>query len=190
MASTHDQQQNLSNQIRLGSVVALDLDANRCRVRTGEIVTDFLPWLVPRAGAAIEWSAPSVGEQVVVLSPEGDTLAGLVLRGLYSDAFSAPSRNPDVHLVRFADAAEIVYDSASHRLQAILPRGGTATITADGGVVINGPLTVNGNSQINGEVNVAGTVTAKQDVIGAGVSLKGHVHSGVKSGGDMSAGPQ
>lgn len=75
----------LSNAIRLGTVAEVNLATARCRVQVGEMLTDYLPWVVTLAGTTIIWSAPSIGEQVVVLSPAGDLADGLVLRGLYSD---------------------------------------------------------------------------------------------------------
>jgi len=40
----------LRNLIRSGVIVETDLDAGRCRVQTGDIVTDWLQCLTARAG--------------------------------------------------------------------------------------------------------------------------------------------
>jgi len=186
----------LSSVIRFGAVAELDLAAARCRVDTGEIRSDFVPWFVPRAGTCIEWSAPSIGEQVMLFSPGGDTHGAVALRGIFSDAFPAPDSSASRHLTRFADGAVIEYDDAAHALKATLPGGGTAEITADGGVTINGPLTVNGTTEINGhtqvndDLDITGTATAEVDVLGGGKSLKGHKHLGVTAGGAVSGPPQ
>lgn len=184
-----DHARNLSNLIRLGTVAEVDLAARLCRVQSGDLRTDFLPWLVPAAGALIVWAAPSIGEQVLVLSPDGETMGGVVLRGLYSDAFAAPANGADITLVQFGDGAQVSYDAAAHKLLAVLPGGGQAEITADGGVTINGPLTVNGDTTVNGNEKVTGTVTADTDVVGAGISLKGHKHEKVQAGTALSGGP-
>ena len=189
MDSLAELQRQQSNAIRLGTVVEVDHAAARCRVQTGEITTDWLPWFVPRAGAVIEWSAPSVGEQVMLLSPGGDTHGAVALRGVYSDAFPAPASSDTLHLVRFPDGAQVVYDHAAHALKATMPGGGTAEITADGGVTVNGPLTVNGDVQVNGDVGISGQAEAQVDVIGGGKSLKNHKHGGVMSGGALSGPP-
>ena len=102
----------------------------------------------------------------------------------------APSSSESEHLVRFPDGALIRYDHASHELVAMLPGGGKAEVTADGGVTVNGPLTVNGDTTINGDANVSQTLTAYTDVIGGGKSLKGHKHTGVQTGGGVSGPPQ
>lgn len=190
MTTARDLPRQSNNQIRLGTVAVVDLARGLCRVQAGEIQTDFVPWFVPRAGDVIEWSAPSVGEQVLLLSPGGDVSGALALRGLYSNQFPAPSSSESEHLVRFPDGALIRYDHASHELVATLPGGGKAEVTADGGVTVNGPLTVNGDTTINGEANVSKTLTAATDVIGGGKSLKGHKHTGVQTGGGVSGPPQ
>ncbi|AOD13552.1 phage baseplate assembly protein V [Xanthomonas fragariae] len=180
----------LSNAIRLGTVAEVNLATARCRVQVGEMLTDYLPWVVTLAGTTIIWSAPSIGEQVVVLSPAGDLADGLVLRGLYSDQFAAPAASDTLHVLRFADGAQIHYDTDAHALQATLPSGGTASITADGGITLNGPLTVNGTTQINGDATITGTATATTDVLGGGISLKHHKTTGVTAGSALSGGPQ
>lgn len=179
-----------SNQIRLGTVAEVDLAAARCRIDSGDIRTDFVPWFVPRAGETLEWSAPSVGEQGLLLCEGGDTNSAIFLRGVYSDAFPAPDSTSTRHLVQYQDGAVVEYDHAAHALKATLPGGGTAEITADGGVTIHGPLTVNGNTQINGDAGVSGTATAAVDVFGGGKSLKTHKHTGVTAGGAVSGPPQ
>lgn len=178
-----------SNLIRLGTVTAVDLTAARCRVTSGGLLTDWLPWLTGHAGARVEWSAPSIGEQVIVLSPGGDLHGALVLRGAYSDTFTPPGDTGNQHITRYADGAVIAYDDTAHALTATLPDGGTATLTASGGVTINGPLTVNGDTQINGDAGISGTATATVDVIGGGKHLKTHTHGGVSAGGATSGPP-
>lgn len=196
MDSTSELQRQLGTLIRFGTIAQLDLAAARCRVRTGEMLSDFVPWFVPRVGSTIEWSAPVRGEQVLLLCPGGDMHGAVALRGLYSDVFPAPDSSDTRHLTRFADGAVIAYDHGAHALKALLPGGGTAEITAEGGVTINGPLTVNGDTeinghtQVNGDADVSGTATAQIDVIGGGKSLKSHPHIGVMSGGGVSGPPQ
>ena len=184
-----EQRRQKGNLIRLGTVAELDLDTARCRITTGELNSDWIPWLVPRVGNSIEWSAPSIGEQGVVLCPDGDTIGAVFLRGIYSDSFAAPDNGAHVHLVKFPDGTQVRYDDEAHALEITLASGGTVTITADGGVTINGDTTINGNVEINGDVQVNGTLTASDDVIGGGISLKTHAHSGVQSGGSMTGPP-
>lgn len=194
-----EQRRQKGNLIRIGTVAELDLDAARCRVASGEITSDWIPWLVPRVGTTIEWSAPSVGEQGIVLCPDGDTIGAVFLRGLYSDAIPAPESAATVHLVRFPDGTEIRHDDEAHAMAVTIADGGTVEITASGGVTVNAEqgvtinadtTTLNGDLQVNGDIRGTGTATIDTDVIGGGVSLKTHVHPGVQSGGSVTAPPQ
>jgi len=186
----------ISNLIRNGFVSAVDVDAKLCRVTSGELTTTWIQWLTLRAGATSTWSAPSVGEQVILLSPEGDTANAVALCGLNSDQFPAPAGSDALTLMRFADGAVLRYDAQAHALAAQLPPGGTFAVTADGGTTINGPLTVNGETTLNGntavvgDASVTGTATAQVDVVGAGKSLKDHKHTAVQAGSGVSGPPQ
>lgn len=186
MDSLNESQRRISNAFRIGTVSAVDYGAGLCRVLSDENETDWLPWFTPRAGETIEWSAPSAGEQVMVLCPEGVMNGGVALRGIYSNTFPAPAAAAALHLVRYTDGAVISYDTDAHALTATLPSGGTSTVTADGGITLNGPLTVNGDTTINGEAAVSKTLTAQTDVIGGGKSLTSHTHSGVTTGAGVS----
>lgn len=181
-----EQRRQKGNLIRLGTVAQVDHGAARCRVQTGELLTDWIPWLVPRAGAVIEWSAPNIGEQGILLCPDGDTSGAVFLRGLYSTAFGQPADGEAEHLIRYPDGTQIHYDASAHALTAILASGGTATITTNGGVTVNasGGITVNGDVQVNGKL------TASDDVLGGGISLKNHTHGGVQSGSSSTDKPQ
>lgn len=177
MAQTQDPEQLTGDVLRLGTIASVDHASATCTVESGGIVTGELPWIAQCAGGVRSWSPPSVGEQCLLLSPEGDLENGLVIVGLYSDAYPSPSHDPNVVHLEFADGAMIAYDQASHSLSVSLPASGSAAIDAPAGVTINGDVTVNGK------------ITASTDVIGAGISLKSHKHGGVQSGGAQTGAP-
>lgn len=58
-----------------------------------------------------------------------------------------------------------------------------------GKVTIDGDITHNGNTSQNGNQNTQGKITASDDVVGGGKSLKGHTHSGVRSGNSSTGKP-
>lgn len=188
MNDGNENQRNAANAIRYGTVMAVD--GKKCRVKSGGVESDFVPWFVPAAGEAVAWSVPSVGEQGLLFSPEGDTGGAVFLRGLYSTAFESDETSADVEAFRMRDGAVIRYDSASHALSATLPEGGTFEITANGGGTVNGPLTVNGKLTVSDDADIGGTMTAVTDAIGGGKSLKNHRHTGVQSGGSVTGPPQ
>ncbi|EGB7356667.1 translation initiation factor IF-2 [Escherichia coli] len=64
-------------------------------------------------------------------------------------------------------------------------------LSKSGGVTITGQqVTINGPVNINGDTQVDGSVTSTGDQVAAGISQTEHKHNGVKSGGDMTGGPQ
>lgn len=67
---------------------------------------------------------------------------------------------------------------------------GACNITVDGNANIQAAfINLKGNTKLIGDLQVNGTITASGDVVGAGISLESHVHTGVKSGGDLSGPP-
>ncbi|WP_030540295.1 phage baseplate assembly protein V [Sphingobium sp. DC-2] len=177
MANTQDPEQQVGEAIQYGVIASVDYANATCTVTLGELTTGELPWVAQRAGAARIWSPPSVGEQCVVLSPEGDLENGLVVVGLYSDANPAPSNDPDVIQISMPDGASFSYNHATHALAITLPAGGTMTVDAPGG------------TKWTGNLNVEGKLTASDDVVGGGKSLKGHKHGGVQAGAAQTGAP-
>lgn len=62
----------ITNLIRTGVVTEVDRENWLCRVKTGELETNWISWLTLRAGNARTWWRPSEGEQVVLLSLGGN----------------------------------------------------------------------------------------------------------------------
>jgi phage baseplate assembly protein V len=177
MAKTQDLEQQVGEAIQYGVIASVDHANATCTVTLGDLTTGELPWVAQRAGAARIWSPPSIGEQCVVLAPEGDLDNGLVVVGLYSDANPPPSNDPDAVQIDMPDGASFSYNHATHALAITLPAGGTMTVEAPGG------------TSWTGNIDVEGTVTASEDVIGGGKSLKGHKHSGVQAGAAQTGAP-
>ena len=118
----------LQNLIRLGTIA--EVKGAKARVRLGPtLTTEWLKWATRRGGSTRTWSAPTIGEQVIVFSPGGDLTRGIMLPALYSQEFGAPESSDTVHTTHYPDGA-VVHDHAAHALTATLP-GGTATSTAN-----------------------------------------------------------
>ncbi len=112
----------LENTVRLGTIAEVrHARPARCRVKTGENTTDWLPWLTQRAGKDRTWWPPEVGEQVIVFSPGGNLGAGVVLAGIYSDSHPQPDDDPDVSCVEFADETRVEYNRATHVMTVSAP---------------------------------------------------------------------
>ncbi len=183
MAQSNDHEQLTGEVIQVGTVASIDHAARTCTVQLGDLETGDLPWVALLAGRVKFWCPPSEGEQCAVLCPEGDVDNGLVLPGIYSDANSPSTSDPDLFQLEFPDGAVISYNHATHALTVTLPDGGTAKIDAPGGTTWNGPVT------FNDDVTVNAKVTASEDVVGGGISLKGHKHTGVAAGSAQSGTP-
>lgn len=201
------------NLIRIGTVAKIDYKGQRARIQVGKNTTDWRPWATLRAGGAQTWWPPTLGEKVIMFSPEGDFNQAIILPAVYSDKAAPPSTNPAHHTTRYADGAIVQYDSDAHTLTAILPGGGTATVKADkvtadaletictGNLTVAKNLTVNGVSMLNAGVNatpgpdggpamsVTGKIHATDDITSGNISLIGHAHDGIKRGQERSDGP-
>ncbi len=186
---------DLATLIRIGTVTAVDLAAARCSVRYGDPddedpgETPMIRWLTPRAGLTRIWSPPSVGEQVIILSPDGQVGAAVALCGLVQNAFPALG-STTTEAIEFADGAQLTYDPGASALTAILPAGATAEIEAPGGITLRGPVMIEGDVTIQGAVDVSQTVTAATDVVADGISLVDHLHGGVQAGSAKTAKPE
>lgn len=166
----------LGDLAREGVVESVDLTAGTARVRLGDLVTGDVPWLVSRAGKTRVASPPSIGEQVLVISPEGRTASAIIIGSLSSDANPHPTDDGST-TIAFDDGAVISYDPAAHSLTAYLPGDSFVEIRAD-------------DIYLRGNVHVEGQITATGDVQGAGKSLKDHVHLQVQPGQGVSGKPQ
>ncbi|EFD8868494.1 phage baseplate assembly protein V [Escherichia coli] len=62
----------ITNLIRTGVVTEVDRANWLCRVKTGDLETNWINWLTLRAGKSRTWWKPSVGEQVVLFSLGGN----------------------------------------------------------------------------------------------------------------------
>ncbi|MGK4311716.1 phage baseplate assembly protein V [Pseudomonas mosselii] len=179
----------LENIVRFGTVEAVQMQPPRVQVKSGNITTAWRPWLNLRAGADREWDPPTIGEQVVLLSPSGNLAQGVVLAGLFSDLIPANGEREGLHRRTYRDGAVIEYDSIAHRLRAILPEGGITDITSTGGINITGPINHVGDYTQQGNQAVTGTVTVSEDVIAADISLRNHRTKGITPGPGVSLEP-
>lgn len=184
----------ISNLIRIGTVFAVDLKSRPAKVRvaSGDLESNWLPWLELRAGRTRTWNPLTVGEQVIVLCPDGDPAGGVVLAALNSEAIPAPSDSEAEHVTDYPDGARITYDHRAGKLTAVgiksafVEASESATlqcpeITLDGDVTVTGLLTYQaGMAGKNGKGNkttIEGDITHVQgDLSSNGIVLHTHRH--------------
>jgi len=211
-ASVTELIRRLEQLVRYGTIAELDLGQARCRVSSGELLSNWVPWITLRAGTTLTWNPPTVGEQCLLLAPGGRPEAAVALLGIYSDANAAPSSSAALHAVHYPDGTLVTYDHQAHELTATLASGGRATINADhcavnaqdvtvhaeqiavnaptttwtGNIAMTGNIQLTGGLAATGSMAAAGNVSAGGDVTAGDISLQRHVHGKVRSGSDVS----
>ena len=199
---------SISNMIRVGNIRAVDVANARVRVAFGGCVSDWLPWGTSRAGNRRDWTAPNVGEQVMVFCPFGDPTQAVVGPSIFQDDFSAPAASADQDTTIYPDGTTVDYNSATNTLTVTVAGSGNvvinckvATVKADTSVTIDTPeTTCTGNLTVNKSFTMGqegGSATMKGNVAIEGGILthngknvgSTHTHGGVQSGGSNTAAP-
>lgn len=164
-----DINRRLESMIRLGTIAAVNHSAALCQVKTGGLVTNWLPWLERRAGTTRDWDPPTVGEQCLLLSPSGEPASGIVLVGIFSNATPAPNDNPDECTREYPDGARITYNHSSGHLSVTGIK--TFLVEASGNGVVDCPdVTYTGNVLIQGTCTVQDLLTYQNGLVGSGGS--------------------
>lgn len=180
---TADINRRLESLIRLGQVTAVDPATARCRVKTGQLVTDWLPWLTGRAGKTRTWCPPTVGEQCLLLSPSGDTAAGIVLIGIYSSAQQNPSSDENEHLTIYPDGASVRYNHASGAMEITGIK--TFKVSASESITLDAPETTStGKHTIMGLLTYLAGLIGRNGGSGASATIEGNL---VQTDGDLSS---
>lgn len=197
----------ITNLIRVGTVSAVDLASRPAvvRVSSGALESNWVPYLELRAGTTTTWDPPTVGEAVVLFSPEGDPANGIAMRGLNTEEIPAPSTSADEWVRLFPDGARLVYNHATSALVATGIK--TARIEASEqftlqcpDILLDGRVTVTdlfsyqaGMAGVNSKGNrttIRGDITHEDgDLKSNGVTLHTHTHGGVYRGGESTDEP-
>lgn len=180
-----DNNRRIESIIRFGLIAEVDHAQAKARVKCGEILTDFIPFITMRSGTTKTWSPPTQGEQCVILAASGELTTACIITGLYTQ--NSPSHSADEHVIEFADGAKITYNQANSDL--VVTGIKTANIKAANQINIDCPtVNIKGNVNIDGNLSTTGTTTSKGaistqsnvsasgDIKGGGISLQNHVH--------------
>lgn len=203
MSAIGEIDRRLANLINIGTIADVDEEKALVRVEIGGITTDWLPWLVARASHDRAWHAYEVGEQVLVLSPSGETSAGVVLGSIPQDAHPPAANSKEVTRYQWKDGAYQEYNRETHHYSLDVPNGGNITLhigdttlmldgtsiaatvgasvltlRASGCTLDTQTFAVNAQkSTFSGDVDVLGSVSVPNgDVVAGSISLKNHLH--------------
>ncbi|PIJ42626.1 phage baseplate assembly protein V [Tatumella sp. OPLPL6] len=180
----------ITNLIRTGIISEVDPDNWLCRVKVGELETNWINWLTFRAGKTRSWWCPSVGEQVVLLSLGGNLDTAFALPAIYSNQFPPPSNSLTAEVTEFEDGALFSYDPASGQLKVTGIK--SLLVEASESLTYKTPqLHIEAEqTRINSDVVINGTVTQGGGVMSSnGIVVDKHHHEQVKKGTDLSGEP-
>ena len=178
----------IDNLIRIGTVTAVR--SGECRVKTGDITTNWRPYTTDRAGANRTRHRLSLGEQVILLSVSGDLRNAYIVCRLNADAFPEPladDDNPDLDRTDYADGAVIEYNPATGALNAT----GIKSANIEASVTVNliTPLVECTQAlKVGTTIEAGGKITAPTALIG-GIEVTTHRHGNVATGSGTSGGP-
>lgn len=180
-------ERRLDNLLRVGTVADADYAAARVRVRSGDLLTGWIPWLTRRASVDIDWWAPEVGEQVLLISPCGDPAQAVCLPAIYQAAHPAPESAATVRSVRIADGMRVSYDRQKSHLTVYCPGTAQVSIVGDATLQVGGQAAVAASGAVT--ISSGDRVTLTAPTIG--IASAGGATSGTMTGsfaldGDLS----
>ncbi len=86
-------ERRLANVARMGRVVEVDAGRGLVRLQVAGLTTDWLPWTT-QAGEINVFIPPSVGQQMMLVSPSGEPGQGWAVPAGFSNQFAQPHDQP------------------------------------------------------------------------------------------------
>ena len=194
----------LAKLISIGTIAEVDYQTARVKVKIGDWLTSWLPWLTARASNNVNWQAPELDEQVLVLAPCGDITQAVVLGAVYQQqqqelvADVAVEERMDIERMTYFDGSVVEYNRKTHRYfldikgeNATLDivSAGTLNITTTQDITVlteaNAKVTATENIELNAKSVV---VTASENIsldAGKDISVKAGGNMNLEAGGDM-----
>jgi len=140
-------ERRIGSQGRTGVVTEVDAAKGLARVQLTEgdapMLTGWIPWVEPAAGANKTHNPPSVGQQVEITSESGDLHDASIQGSLNSDANGRPSGAGDEFVLLSVGSASIKATGGGSAI--VMTIGGySLTLSAAGAVNTGGALSHNG----------------------------------------------
>jgi phage baseplate assembly protein V len=106
----------VANLIRIGKIT--EVNGAQVKVQIGKVKTNWLP-IVSMAGDTGIWIPISVGEQVAVISPYGETAQSFVIRSIHYNKYAAPEKKDIISMQTKSD----VKAESDGKLEALFKNG-------------------------------------------------------------------
>ncbi|EAN0852619.1 phage baseplate assembly protein V [Salmonella enterica] len=207
----------LRNLVAIGVVSEVDAESYSVRATVGDNETDWIRWGAARAGDDVDWWVPSVGEEVVLLSPGGDLERAVLLCALYSADVQPPSTDASQRVTTYAGGGRVVVDkstntatisgfdvinaTASQKITATAPE---ISAVAETKITLDAPnVYCTGNLDVGKGFTAASAGGGETAVFKSPVDFQGstvqhnginiggtHKHPGVETGDGETGGPQ
>lgn len=144
------QEYRMNNLFREGSVKEVDFSKGVAVVDAHGMDSKEIPWMEP-AGDISEWTPPSVGQRVIMVSPGGNQGRAFIMPGGYTDDAPAPHNQGAQKRIKIGDAMITISGSSV----SIVVGGTTLTIGASGVTATVGGVTYaisgSGTAQTGGQ---------------------------------------
>lgn len=136
-------ERRLANTVRMGRVVEVDAGRGLVRLQVAGLTTDWLPWTT-QAGEINVFIPPSVGQQMMLISPSGEPGQGWAVPAGFSTQFAQPhDQAGEMKMTHgavsvFSDGAQLVVRADSARVEAseVLVQAGKVDLGAAGGPAV------------------------------------------------------
>ncbi|WP_156851774.1 phage baseplate assembly protein V [Bartonella refiksaydamii] len=186
-----DLKRRVANMVMVGKISHVDHKNARYRVKSGNLISDWIPDTQARAGKTCSYEGRDIEEQVIVVSSSGDLSQGVIVGSIHTDANQAADKG-NIHKTLYPDGTFVEYDDEQNSYSIHIKSGGKFILTIADGVSLKGDggkleLTAPDGIKIVSEsdlnLNADGNISLKA---GGGISLNSHNNISLHSGNDVS----
>ncbi|UNF39101.1 phage baseplate assembly protein V [Bartonella krasnovii] len=186
-----DLKRRVANMVVVGKISHVDHKNARYRVKSGSLISDWIPDTQARAGKTRSYEGRDVGEQVVVISSSGDLSQGVIVGSIHTDANQAADKG-SIHRTIYPDGTSLEYNDEQNTYGIHIKSSGKFILTIADGVSLKGDggkleltapegIKIVSESDIN--LNAKGSISLKA---GGGVSLNSNDSLSLHSGNNVS----
>ncbi|WP_375658059.1 phage baseplate assembly protein V [Bartonella sp. CL436QHHD] len=186
-----DLKRRVANMVVVGKISHVDHKNARYRVKSGNLVSDWIPDTQARAGKTRSYEGRDIGEQVIVVSSSGDLSQGVIVGSIHTDANQAADKG-SIHRTIYPDGTSLEYDDEQNTYGIHIKSGGKFILTIADGVSLKGDggkleltapegIKIVSESDIN--LNAKGNISLKA---GGGISLNSNDSLSLHSGNNVS----